>query len=314
MSIKITIPNSSSDVLTFGSGNTPTAAQIAGIDSGSSNGQLALYTTASGTSTERVRVDASGNVGIGVTPSTWTTFKAIEFGTGNGHSLFGSGGAGGETHLGTNVYYNSGYKYANTDLATDYKQTNGTHAWFNAPSGTAGNTISFTQAMTLDSSGTLLIGRTAASTSKLAIQTVDTTSSNFAAIFQDSATVNLFYVRNDGVGYLKAASWTYGSDISLKENVRYLDSNNSLSLITKAKPASFDYINSQKENYGFIAQDVQTWFPEAVVETEGGTLGLKTEFFTPLMVGSIQALNNLIQEQQAIITSLTDRITLLESK
>ena len=65
MSIKITIPNSSSDVLTFGSGNTPTAAQIAGIDSGSSNGQLALYTTASGTSTERVRVDASGNVGIG---------------------------------------------------------------------------------------------------------------------------------------------------------------------------------------------------------------------------------------------------------
>ena len=28
MSIKITIPNSSSDVLTFGSGNTPTAAQI----------------------------------------------------------------------------------------------------------------------------------------------------------------------------------------------------------------------------------------------------------------------------------------------
>ncbi len=71
MSIKITIPNSSSDVLTFGSGNTPTAAQIAGIDSGSSNGQLALYTTASGTSTERVRINASGNVGVGtVSPAT----------------------------------------------------------------------------------------------------------------------------------------------------------------------------------------------------------------------------------------------------
>jgi len=70
MSIKITIPNTSSDVLTFGSANTPTAAQIAGIDSGSSNGQLALYTTASGTSTERVRVDASGNVGIGTSSPT----------------------------------------------------------------------------------------------------------------------------------------------------------------------------------------------------------------------------------------------------
>mgnify|MGYP006270908429 CR=1 FL=1 len=67
MTLKVTIPNSSSDTLTFGSGNTPTAAQIAGIDSGSSNGQLALFTTASGVSTERVRVDASGNVGIGTT-------------------------------------------------------------------------------------------------------------------------------------------------------------------------------------------------------------------------------------------------------
>jgi len=70
MSIKITIPNSSSDVLTFGSGNTPTAAQIAGIDSGSSNGQLALYTTASGTSTEAMRINAEQNVGIGTVSPT----------------------------------------------------------------------------------------------------------------------------------------------------------------------------------------------------------------------------------------------------
>jgi hypothetical protein len=76
MSIKITIPNTSSDVLTFGSANTPTAAQIAGIDSGSSNGQLALYTTASGTSTERVRVDASGNVGIGTSSPSIADFNA----------------------------------------------------------------------------------------------------------------------------------------------------------------------------------------------------------------------------------------------
>jgi hypothetical protein len=65
MTIKVTVPNTSSDSLTFGSGNTPTAAQVIGIDSGSSNGQLAFNTTASGTSTERMRIDASGNVGIG---------------------------------------------------------------------------------------------------------------------------------------------------------------------------------------------------------------------------------------------------------
>jgi hypothetical protein len=37
----------------------------------------------------------------------------------------------------------------------------GLHKWFNAPSGTAGNAITFTQAMTLDASGNLLVGTTA---------------------------------------------------------------------------------------------------------------------------------------------------------
>jgi hypothetical protein len=37
------------------------------------------------------------------------------------------------------------------------------HQWFNAPSGTAGNAITFTQAMTLDASGNLLVGTTSAS-------------------------------------------------------------------------------------------------------------------------------------------------------
>jgi hypothetical protein len=124
-------------------------------------------------------LDTSGNLGLGVTPSAWTTFKALEFGTANGHSLFASGGVGGETHLGTNVYYNSGYKYANNDYATDYKQTNGVHSWHTASSGTAGNAISFTQAMTLDASGNLGVGAT----------------SGFNAI---SGTETTVYIKNSG--------------------------------------------------------------------------------------------------------------------
>jgi len=40
----------------------------------------------------------------------------------------------------------------------------GAHQWFSAASGTAGNAISFTQAMTLDANGVLLVGTTSAGT------------------------------------------------------------------------------------------------------------------------------------------------------
>jgi hypothetical protein len=46
-----------------------------------------------------------------------------------------------------------------------YRQTGGIHSWHNAPSGTAGNAITFTQAMTLDASGNLGVGTTSPSSS-----------------------------------------------------------------------------------------------------------------------------------------------------
>jgi hypothetical protein len=49
--------------------------------------------------------------------------------------------------------------------ASRYQLDFGTHRWYNAPSGTAGGSITFTQAMTLDASGNLLVGKTAFSNS-----------------------------------------------------------------------------------------------------------------------------------------------------
>jgi hypothetical protein len=57
--------------------------------------------------------------------------------------------------------YNNAYLYAVTGAAvSNYRQNAGQHQWYNAPSGTAGNTITFTQAMTLDASGRLGIKQT----------------------------------------------------------------------------------------------------------------------------------------------------------
>ena len=102
--------------------------------------------------------DASGNVGIGVTPSAWNAGKALEIGTSKGNALWGLGIN--SMALTSNAYYNGSYIYANNGTATSYNNGGGagTHAWFIAPSGTAGNAITFTQAMTLDASGNLGVG------------------------------------------------------------------------------------------------------------------------------------------------------------
>jgi hypothetical protein len=113
---------------------------------------------------EVARFDASGNLGLGVTPSPWvttTTSRGMQFGRGG--SIFYSTDQATST-LGTNSYQDgaSTFRYISNGRAVSYSQSDfdGLHRWFNAPSGTAGNAITFTQAMTLDASGNLLVGTT----------------------------------------------------------------------------------------------------------------------------------------------------------
>jgi hypothetical protein len=130
----------------------------AGLKTTASNdGILVLQTTTSGgTATNAVYIDTAQNVGLGVTPSAWSTFKGLQF---VGGSLMSFSNA--YADLFQNTYFDgSNLRYVNTGFASYYRQTSGVHSWNTAASGTAGNVITFTQAMTLNASGNLGIGKT----------------------------------------------------------------------------------------------------------------------------------------------------------
>lgn len=108
----------------------------------------------------RMTLDASGNLGLGVTPSAWgSNYKAFES-AGNSSVAIAAANINGISIISNGYADNTNWIYKTTGAAARYSVNTGIHQWFTAPSGTAGNAISFTQAMTLDASGNLGIGTT----------------------------------------------------------------------------------------------------------------------------------------------------------
>ncbi|CAB5194496.1 Intramolecular chaperone auto-processing domain containing protein, partial [uncultured Caudovirales phage] len=274
--------------------------------------QLAFFTSNNSAVTERLRIDNLGNVGIGVTPSAWSQGKAIETGF-LGNALWGP--AQGQVIVSKNAYFNAGWKYAYTGAtASNYEQGSGGHLWYIAPSGTAGNAITFTQAMTLDASGNLLVGTTSAAGVRLDVQTatgncIGRVKSNAAA---STASFIIDYVETLGCTYIKKAAsdvWIYGvqndtsatpafkintasnvgvqlvsgatawttlSDETVKDIIEPIS--NAVAKVGSLRSVigKFKTDDASKRRSFLIAQDVQSVLPEAVdVIGENNELGLR---------------------------------------
>jgi hypothetical protein len=138
----------------------------------STKGGFIWYNSTNAAVTEGMRLDSSGNLGLGVTPSASTI---AQFEGGSNLLMVGRGNA----YLSNNATFNSSFKYINTAAAGQYNISGAAHSWYTAPSGTAGNAITFTQAMTLDASGQLGVGVTSMavpSTSRRGLQVSNGTS------------------------------------------------------------------------------------------------------------------------------------------
>lgn len=132
----------------------------------SSNHNLGLITN----NITQAVLDTSGNLGLGVTPSAFPTTKTLEmpngvmFSSWQGYSTYGI--------LQNNYHDGTSWKYKTTNVASRFCANDGNTGgfqWYTAPSGTAGNAITFTQAMTLDANGNLGLGVTPGGTEKALI-------------------------------------------------------------------------------------------------------------------------------------------------
>jgi len=272
------------------------------------SGAMAFYSANS----ERMRIDSSGNVGIGTTSPT--TKVSIVTPTSN---------------AGLNV--NDGT--VNTILYNTSSTTGSLGTTTNHPMAFYTNN---TERMRIDSAGALIVGGTSTNpistrTDGISIGTptgfsTSRGSSNWAMGVSSTSGNHIVFYTDDGTAYISAGtissngsttSYNATSDYRLKDNVQPLT--NALNRITQLRPVTWTW----KEGHGgtrpncegFIAHELQSILPVAVtgekdaMDKDGNPIyqGIDTSFLVATLTAAIQ-------EQQSLIQSLTTRITALENK
>jgi len=259
--------------------------------------------------TDWMRLDASGNLGLGVTPNSgWITGGTFE---NQGGGIWSN--APSVNYYLQNAYFGASnvWRYRSSNPACMYHQYLGNHYWNIAPSGTAGNAISFTQAMTLDSSGALIIGDTV---------TTGTPTKGFTALINGGSSyfsIGHITGTGSGTGYMQfiynggligsitqngttGVLYNITSDQRLKENI--VDAPNALDSVNAIKVRSFDWkSDGSHAEYGYIAQELLEVAPEAVHTPADPEEMMGVDFgkLTPRLVKAIQELTTRLEALEA---------------
>jgi len=182
---------------------------------------------------------------------------------------------------------------------------------------TSQNDETLDEAMRIDASGTLLIGKTSTavdSSNGVHIKSDGTIFSNIS-----SSTTgyqlrhnynNRFFVTHLGVINAQTTSITGISDVRLKENI--VDLETGLTEVLALKPRRFNWIEAEKvptKNIaGFIAQEVETVLPDLIGSYDHDRLenakSLRMGDMIPTLVKAIQELTTKLEAAEARITTL----------
>jgi hypothetical protein len=207
-----------------------------------------------------------GNLGLGVTPSAWfVVHKVMQLG-GNFSGTSYAGAFTAQTNdnvinLFNNAYVNSSNAetyYASAEAAK-YVIRRNAHEWFNAPSGTAGNAISFTQAMTLDASGNLMVGTTS-----------PVTFSGYKTLSVNGSSGASFVTMANGTSAIRLISSTTDSAVWEPRNVDMLFATNNTTRLTIASTGAATFSSSVTAASGLYNGFTSGLPPTSGSATRGG--------------------------------------------
>ena len=267
--------------------------------------------TFSTASTERMRINSSGNVGIGtstpvnllhISSSNTVPYVAINIentsttGSLPGGKISWTQGGGIKSSIVCNTYGN------------DYMAFN------------VGGVGGDVERMRIDSSGNLLVGTTSSlvtSThsfvnsggSVLSLRNSGATAGLLWQVGPDSNNSFKVYNASNAGMFMSngATAWSSSSDFRLKTNLIPIE--NAITKVLSLRTVTGRYKTDEEgtSRSFLIAQDVQKVLPEAITETPEGYLGLQYTDMIPLLTAAIKELKEIVDLQQKQIDSLTNK-------